>query len=265
MNELRGKLREIIFGTDTTLGRRFDIILLWFIVISLMVVMLESVESINQSYGFYLVVAEWILTIVFTIEYILRIYIADKPRGYILSYYGIIDLLAILPTYLAFIFVGSSYFIVVRALRLLRVFRILKLGNYTRQAAIIAIALRRSRQKIIVFIGSVLTIVTIMGTIMYLVEGPAHGFTSIPRSMYWAIVTLTTVGYGDITPLTVLGQFIASIIMIMGYGIIAVPTGIVASEMANANIPNNDIICTICETMNHEGDAKYCKNCGNKL
>jgi voltage-gated potassium channel len=265
MNELRAKLRNVIFGTESKAGKRFDIALLLLILFSLVVVILESVEWINDDYGPYLVIAEWFLTIIFTIEYIIRIYIADKPKGYILSYYGIIDLVAILPTYLSILLAGSQYFMVVRALRLLRVFRILKLGNYTRQAAILMIALRASRQKIIVFIGSVLTIVTIMGTVMYLVEGPAHGFTSIPRSMYWAIVTLTTVGYGDITPLTVLGQFIASIIMIMGYGIIAVPTGIVAAEIATTHDPIDDVICSICESTSHQGDAKYCKNCGNKL
>jgi len=250
----------LIFEAETPSGKMFDIFLLVFIVLSVIVVLLDSVGSIRTNYHDVLYMAEWFFTILFTIEYLLRIYVTLKPRKYILSFYGIIDLLAIIPTYLSLVFVGSQYFLVIRMLRLLRVFRVLKLGRYVRASKTLAIALRNSRHKVVVFLEVVFTLVVVMGSLMYLVEGEENGFTSIPRSIYWAIVTLTTVGYGDIAPQTVLGQTLASFIMIIGYAIIAVPTGIISVEMSKAQ--TNTKVCQECQCSDHEDNAKFCKNCG---
>ncbi|MCF8298912.1 MAG: ion transporter [Saprospiraceae bacterium] len=260
------KLHDIIFEADTPAGKAFDVALLIFILISVIVVMLDSVKSINIKIGNYLFIAEWILTILFSIEYILRIITTGKPSKYIFSFFGIIDFLAIVPTYLSVIMVGGHYLVVIRILRLLRIFRVLKLVRFVGASTYLMVSLKESRHKIGVFLGAVLTIVTIMGSLMYLIEGPETGFTSIPMSIYWAIVTLTTVGYGDIAPATVLGQAIASVIMIMGYAIIAVPTGIITVEMAKAKKQNtNTQVCSHCNLENHDDDAIYCKNCGTKL
>jgi len=263
----KSNLHEIIYEADTKEGKLFDVILIITIVISIILVTLESVESIDKKYHNFLNISEWIITILFTIEYILRIITIKKPKTYIFSFYGIIDFLATIPKYLSLIFIGSHAFIALRALRLLRVFRILKLARYLGASKTLMTALKASRIKISVFLFSVIVLTIILGTIMYIVEGPQNGFTSIPRSMYWAIVTLTTVGYGDIAPHTPLGQFIASFVMILGYGIIAVPTGIVTSEMTkvdNTN-QNNTQHCPYCSSENHVDDANFCHKCGEKL
>ena len=262
----RRRLFIVIFGTDTPAGRRFDIALLWAIMLSILTVMLESVDFIRHEYGNWLRLAEWVFTIVFTIEYLVRIISIRKPWYYITSFYGIIDYVSIIPTYLSLFLVGGQYLLVIRGLRLLRVFRVLKLSRYMGEASTLSSALKASRHKIAVFLWAVFTIVMIMGTIMYLVEGGENGFTSIPKSIYWAIVTLTTVGYGDIAPQTPIGQVLASVIMILGYSIIAVPTGIVTAELTQAKITNRLIQdCEKCGFDNHAPDALYCKKCGTLL
>ncbi|MCF8368676.1 MAG: ion transporter [Bacteroidales bacterium] len=260
----RKLIYEIIFGTETPAGKNFDIALFVLIVLSIIAVLVDSVKPFHVKYGNYLLLAEWIFTILFTIEYFLRIYSSIAPRKYIFSFYGIIDLLAILPTYLSLLLAGTQYLLVIRMLRLLRVFRVLKLARYVGASKVLGVALRNSRHKIIVFLEVVVTMVVIMGSLMYLIEGEANGFTSIPRSIYWAIVTLTTVGYGDIAPQTILGQTLASVIMIIGYAIIAVPTGIISVEMARANHTNSNK-CTNCNASNHDDDAQFCKICGHPI
>lgn len=262
---IREKLYEIIFEADTKKGKIFDIVLIILIAVSILLVMLDSMESVSSLYHKQMVIAEWIVTIIFTIEYALRIYIVKKPQEYIFSMYGIIDLLAILPTYAGLVVVGGQSLMVIRAIRLLRVFRILKLGRYTRAGRFLMLAMYKSREKIFIFLFFILTIVIIFGTIMYMLEGEQNGFTSIPTSIYWAIVTLTTVGYGDISPATGIGQFLASIIMILGYAIIAVPTGIVTSEMLHMKPSTNSQVCSNCLYGQHDDDALFCKKCGNSL
>lgn len=260
------KLHEIIYEADTPAGKLFDVVLLIAIIASIVLVMLESVNSINSKYGELLNISEWFITILFSVEYIVRIISINKPRKYIFSFYGIIDLLSTLPKYLAIFFTGTHSLVALRALRLLRVFRILKLARFVGESNNFMKALRASKAKIAVFLFFVLILCVILGTIMYLIEGGENGFTSIPRSVYWAIVTLTTVGYGDIAPHTPFGQFIASIIMILGYGIIAVPTGIVSSEMVKVNDINlNTQSCPNCSYEGHDDDAIYCNHCGSKL
>lgn len=263
-NDYRARLHEIIFEADTPTGKTFDLLLLVMIVLSVVAVLIDSVPSIHGNYGDILLAAEWVFTLLFTAEYILRILSSVKPSKYIFSFYGVIDLLAILPTYLSLVLIGSQYLLVIRILRLLRVFRVLKLGRYVGASKVLAIAMRNSRHKIVVFLEVILTMVVIMGSLMYLIEGPQHGFTSIPRAIYWAIVTLTTVGYGDIYPQTVVGQFLASFIMIIGYAIIAVPTGIISVEMARAT-QFNTRVCKQCHCADHEDNARYCKICGESL
>ena len=261
------KLHEIIYEADTPAGKLFDVILLIAIIASIVLVMLESVGSIEIQYKKELNIAEWFITILFSVEYILRIITIKKPSKYIFSFYGIIDLLSTLPKYLAIFFTGGTHSLVaLRALRLLRVFRILKLARFIGESNNLIKALRASRAKIAVFLFFVLILCIILGTIMYLIEGGENGFTSIPRSVYWAIVTLTTVGYGDIAPHTPFGQFIASIIMILGYSIIAIPTGIVSSEMTKVDdVQTNTQSCPNCLVENHQDDAEFCYNCGHKL
>ncbi len=265
MNKIKEHLREIIFEADTKEGKFFDVALLAIILISVALVMLESVPDIQQSNGQILKISEWAITIIFTLEYILRIVIIKKPFRYIFSFYGIIDFLSVIPTYLGLLIVGSHSLVVIRILRLLRVFRILKLTRYTQAGKTLARAMWNSRAKISVFVFFVLIIVTIFGTIMYLVEGEESGFTSIPRSIYWAIVTLTTVGYGDISPATPLGQFLSSVVMIMGYAIIAVPTGIVTAEIIKPTYKSNTQVCPDCLCDSHDDDATFCKKCGCEL
>ena len=269
LSPLKERLHEIIFEADTREGRLFDIVLITAIIISVLVVLIESIPSIhdNPNYHNPLYAIEWVLTIFFTIEYLLRIYIVLSPRKYMTSFFGIIDLLAILPTYLSLFIEGTSSLMVIRALRLLRVFRIFKLASFMKEGRTIIKALRASRAKLTVFLVFVLLMVTIVGSIMYLVEGTKNSeqFSSIPESIYWAIVTLTTVGYGDISPVTPFGQFLAAIVMILGYAVIAVPTGIVSAEIVNGDnkeISTNTQACRSCSEEGHDDDAEYCKYCG---
>jgi len=264
--KLRKRLHSIIFKADTRQGKVFDLILLISIILSILVVFLDSVQSINQEYGNILFIGEWLFTILFTIEYIVRIYASKKPLKYIFSFYGIIDLLAILPTYLSLFFAGSQYLIVIRIFRLLRIFRILKLDRYIGASSILFESLRSSRHKIVVFLSFVSALVVIMGALMYLIEGPENGFTSIPESVYWAIVTLTTVGYGDISPHTFFGKAVASVVMIMGYAIIAVPTGIITAELTSKKLREKALKkCPACDYAGHDKEAQYCLICGAKL
>jgi len=262
---LKHRIHEIIYEADTKAGKIFDVILLIAILASILFVMLESVQSINDEYGDLLNIAEWVITILFSIEYILRIVSIKKPWKYIFSFYGVIDLLSTIPKYVSLILVGSHNLAALRALRLLRVFRILKVTRYIGESNKLIIALRGSRVKIAIFLFFVVILCVILGTIMYMVEGAENGFTSIPRSVYWAIVTLTTVGYGDIAPGTPLGQLIASAIMILGYAIIAIPTGIVGSEMMKTRIHTNTQACPNCLKDDHQDSSEFCYHCGNKL
>jgi len=265
-NNWRTKLHEIIFEADTKSGRYFDIVLMITIFMSVLAVMLDSINSIHTQMGDFLYGLEWFFTILFTIEYILRLISVKKPVRYAISFFGIVDLIAIIPTYLSLVLPGSQYLLVVRILRVLRIFRVLKLVKYTKQARILISALKASRRKITVFLFTVLILVVIFGSLIYLIEGEENGFTSIPFSIYWAIVTLTTVGYGDVSPQTGLGQVLASIIMIMGYGIIAVPTGIVTVELSQAQAQSiNTQSCLHCSAEGHADDAVFCKYCGEKL
>jgi len=264
--DLRQRLHEIIFETDTKAGKAFDVGLQVLIVLSVVAVMLESVESVRLQFGAQLRAFEWFVTIVFTIEYLLRLYSVGRPLKYAGSFYGIVDLLAILPTYLSIFFAGAHSLLVIRALRLLRIFRILKLVHFVSEAQMLGAALRASARKIIVFLGVVLTTMIIMGALMYLIEGPSSGYTSVPTSIYWTIVTMTTVGYGDITPQTPLGKILASILMIMGYGIIAVPTGIVTVELTGAKFRQvSGQACPQCASEGHAIGSRFCKDCGAEL
>ena len=261
------RLHEIIYEADTPAGKLFDIVLLFLIVLSVVLVALESIDEFYNQYSFFLNISEWIITIFFTIEYILRLIAVHKPIKYIISFYGIIDFLSTIPKYLSLILLGTQSLVALRALRLLRVFRILKMTRYIGESNTLIKALIASRAKIGVFIFSVLVICIIFGTIMYMVESNESGFTSIPESIYWCIVTLTTVGYGDIAPMTALGQFIASFIMIMGYGIIAVPTGIVTAELTDQKkkIDSNTQACLHCMTSDHIDNSIFFYLCCNKL
>ncbi len=260
----REMLHRVVFQDDTKAGRVFDLVLLWLILASILVVSLESVHRINETHHELIHAAEWFFTITFTVEYAIRVYSSRSPLRYIFSFYGLIDLISIIPTYLSLFIPGIQYLVVVRSFRLLRVFRILKLSRFLLEGTILRDALKASLYKITVFVMGVLTIVTIIGTLMYIIEGEKGGFTNIPISIYWAIVTITTVGYGDISPVTPLGQFLASILMIMGYGIIAVPTGIVSVEMARATDQAKKK-CPVCHASITPANAKYCSNCGTAL
>ena len=265
MTDFRKKLYEIIFEADTRAGKNFDVALLIIIILSVLLVLLESVSSIRKDHQETLGLLEWIITIIFTVEYLIRIIVVQKPWKYITSFYGIIDFLSVIPTYLSLIIVGYQSLLVIRILRLMRIFRIFKLTRYSSAGSTLSRALWASREKISVFLFSVLMLVTIVGTLMYLIEGEASGFTSIPQSIYWGIVTLTTVGYGDISPVTPLGQFLASMVMILGYAIIAVPTGIVTAEMIHPSTRANTQVCTNCLHDSHDDDAVFCKKCGWEL
>jgi voltage-gated potassium channel len=266
MNTIRQSTYRLIFKTDTRAARGFDLVLVFVILVSVVSVILESIPAFNARYGTMLHQTEWIITVIFTIEYIARIWSHPKPLKYVFSFYGVIDFLAIIPTYLDLILAGAMSLAVIRGLRLLRIFRILKITRYSREGRIIVEALKASRVKIMVFLFAVVVVVLIIGTLMYLIEGESSGFTSIPAGIYWAIVTLTTVGFGDITPLTTFGKFIASFVMIMGYGIIAVPTGIVTFEIATSiKAVREKRVCQQCGHGAHDVDANYCKSCGEKL
>lgn len=261
------RLYETIFEADTRAGKMFDIILFLLIITSVGFIILESVQTFREIYGQYFFFIEWAFTIVFTLEYLARIYVVPNKRKYIFSFLGIVDLLSILPSYLALIYTGAQALMVIRSIRLLRIFRILKLSRFVGEGMFLVEALKASRHKIIVFLFTVVTTVIIMGAIMYIVEGPKNGFTSIPRSIYWSIVTMTTVGYGDIAPRTDLGQLLASVLMIMGYGVIAVPTGIVSSEMIGMKRKEHITtqVCPHCLREGHDPDAVFCKYCGGNI
>lgn len=266
--QTKKKLHDIIFEANTPSGKLFDIILLYTIVISLITIVLESIHSLQERYILLFHVIEWIVTIIFTIEYILRLMIVRRPWSYAKSFFGVIDLLSILPSYISLLIPGSQFLMAIRILRLLRVFRIFKLGHYIKDSFIIIKALRESRYKITVFLITVLLLVFVLGSVMYVIEGHVNeGFDNIPRAVYWAIITLTTVGYGDIIPITPAGQFIASIVMILGYAIIAVPTGIVTASITRhtVNIPNNSETCPYCMKEGHVEHATFCYNCGQVL
>lgn len=268
-NKLKHRLHSIIFEADTPSGKLFDVALIIMIALSVTAVMLETIDSLDSRFHIYLVYVEWVTTILFTIEYFLRSYVVKKPLKYLFSFYGIIDLLAILPLYLSLVFAGTQSFAIIRALRLLRIFRVFKLGHYLNQGKLIVQSLKRSIPKITVFLYFVILMVVVFGSVMYLIEGGGRNesFDSIPRSIYWAVVTLTTVGYGDISPVTPLGQFLAAIVMIMGYAVIAVPTGIISAEIIRHR-PGAEIStqsCPHCMKEGHDADAIYCKKCGEIL
>lgn len=264
MSKIKKRLYEIVFEADTQAGKLFDGLLLVVILFSVIVVILESNNSFSAKHHSLLRIIEWSITGIFTVEYFARIWLTQRPIKYIFSFYGFIDLLAILPTYLGLFIGGGQSLIVIRSLRLIRVFRILKLSNYTRAGRIIITALWNSKEKLGVFITFVIILSVIIGTIMYLIEGPKNGFTDIPTSIYWAIVTLTTVGYGDISPLTGFGKFFSSLVMILGYAIIALPTGIIAASFIVKKNANTQI-CSNCMLDKHDDDAHYCKRCGTSL
>ena len=266
MSRLKQNIKTIIFGTDTRVGKLFDEILIIAIILSIITVLLDSVSEYRQQYGQILNFAEWIFTIMFTIEYSMRIYCIKRPLSYVFSFYGIIDLLSVIPTYLSVLLPGTEVLSVIRILRVLRIFRVLKLVQYMGEEKHLWEALIASKTKIFVFLFSVMNIVVILGSIMYLIEGEAAGYTSIPKSIYWAIVTLTTVGYGDIHPLTSLGQGISAVIMLIGYSIIAVPTGIVTTELHFSKSKNeNKIECIVCEKIDLDEDSLFCNKCGSKI
>ena len=254
---------HIVFGTDTVAGKQFDLTLLWLIVASVLIVVMESIPGLNQSYFEYFFAAELFFTGLFTAEYIVRVIISPRPSKYIFSYWGIIDFLGVMPFYIGLFNADYHYLVVFRLLRMLRVFRILRLFRFIRESDQLYRALRGSIHKIVIFISFVLTLVILLGTLMYVVEGPDNGFNSIPHSIYWTIVTITTVGYGDITPQTGLGKWIASVIMLCGYAIIAVPTGIVTVEMNRQSNANN-VICTACKHVN-PANSQFCNLCGNRI
>lgn len=265
-HKLRHKLHEVIFEADTPVGKAFDVALILAILLSVAVVILDSVEAVHTHHGHKLEVAEWVFTILFTVEYALRLYSVRRPILYARSFFGIVDFLSIVPTYLSVFLTGMHALLIIRVLRMLRLFRVFKLARYVSEAGVLSTALRASQPKITVFLLVVFTIVIVAGAVMHFIEGPEHGFTSIPKSMYWAVVTMTTVGYGDIIPQTVPGQIIASFLMILGYGIIAVPTGIISAELATAK---GQIVstqaCPNCGTEGHDFQALYCKKCGARL
>ncbi len=262
----RTVLYEVIFEAETPTGKAFDVLLIISVLASVLVVMLDSIDAVGSQYGSLLYKIEWFFTILFTVEYALRLLCVNSPLKYAISFYGVVDLLAIIPTYISLFLPGTRYLLVIRILRILRIFRILKLANYLGESKLLIKALQASSRKISVFLFTVLTLVVIFGSLMYVIEGRENGFTSIPRSIYWAIVTMTTVGYGDISPQTALGQTIASLVMILGYGIIAVPTGIVTvgmSETFSRKVSTQ--VCPECNAEGHDVDATHCKFCGATL
>ncbi len=259
-------LHRVIFGTDTPAGKRFDLFLIFAIVLSVFLLMLESVDSLSPSIKDYIMIGEWIFTVLFTIEYLVRIYCSPKRLAYVTSFYGLVDLISVIPTYIALLIPGANVLLIVRIMRFLRIFRVLKLVRYLSEANILVRSTMLARRKIMVFFLTVLVLATIFGALMYLLEGPENGFTSIPTSIYWTIVTLTTVGYGDITPQTPLGQFVAALSMLLGYSILAVPTGIFTAELTQ-ELQRERLakLCSSCSKGKHDRDAQFCKYCGNFL
>ncbi len=263
---LKDRIRIIIFEAHTPAGKAFDVGLIISILVSVLAVLLDSVASLHEAYGLYFLGIEWFFTVLFTVEYVVRLWCIQDTRRYARSFYGIVDLLGILPTYLSLLVADTQYLLVIRILRVLRVFRVLRMVRYVGEAELLTQALIASRRKITVFISTVLALVIIFGSFMYLIEGEENGFTSIPRSIYWAVITLTTVGYGDLTPHTPLGQALATLVMIMGYGIIAVPTGIVTLEISEAHKrAANTRTCPVCSVEGHVREATYCWRCGAHL
>lgn len=263
---LKAKIETVIFGYDTPAGRLFDVALIALILLSVAVMMLETVSWVSNSYNTSLTFAEWLFTGLFTVEYGLRIYVTPNRWRYVRSFYGLVDLLSILPTYLSLFFGDLNYLLSIRLLRVLRIFRILKLPRYMLEANILLRSMMMSRRKILVFFSSVLVLTTVFGSLMYVIEGPHNGFTSIPKSIYWAIVSITTVGYGDITPQTGLGQFLAALVMLTGYSIIAIPTGIFTAELVQQiTARRRQLRCSGCPLSFHEEDAYYCRQCGTQL
>jgi voltage-gated potassium channel len=266
ISEWREQMHEVIFEADTPAGKAFDVVLIVCIFLSVMVVMLESVAGLRRSYGAILFTIEWIFTVLFTVEYLLRLAIVKQPLRYATSFFGVVDLLAVIPTYVSLFIPGSQYLLSIRIFRLLRIFRVFKLSAYLTEAQVIMTALKASRRKISVFLFAVITIVVTIGSLMYVIEGEKSGFINIPTGIYWSIVTLTTVGYGDLSPQTPIGKVLASLVMIMGYGIIAVPTGIVTAELAQiGKKPVSTQACRVCGAEGHDTDAGYCKYCGANL
>lgn len=264
--QLRSELFRIIFGTDTPAGKRFDLILIYAILISIFAVILDTVDTLSARFTVGFLFIEWLFTGLFTLEYILRIYCSPNRRKYLFSFYGIVDLISIVPSYLGLIVVGAQYLLIVRLVRVLRIFRVLKLVRYLSEADVLIRALYQSRRKISVFFLVVVVLSTLFGCLMYVVEGPNNGFSSIPKSIYWTIVTITTVGYGDITPHTVLGQVVSTLAMLTGYSIIAIPTGIITAELANEMKRDKSIYpCSNCVKAGHDLDAVFCKWCGASL
>ena len=268
---LKQQVNDVIFGYESRAGKLFDVVLIFMIVISVSAVLFDSVDSYHDRYGETLLQLEWFFTILFTIEYILRLYSTENLKRYVFSFYGLIDLFSILPTYIALIFPIAQPLIVIRIMRVLRIFRILKLFRYMGEANLLYTALIQARRKIFVFLFTVFTLIVIFGALMFIIEGPENGFNSIPESIYWAIVTITTVGYGDVSPQTPVGQFVAALAMICGYAIIAVPTGIIGAELMNEfqhrsrNSTIDERKCVSCKAAGHGLDARYCKYCGNLI
>ncbi len=262
----RARWFHIIFGHDDAAGRRFDVLLIIAILGSITVAVFDTVAQVHVHYGAIFYALEWFFTIAFTLEYVMRIMVVDRPWRYMRSFFGIVDVLAVLPTWISLVAAGSQYLLVVRALRILRIFRILKLTRYVGEADLLWLTLIRARRKVLIFFSTILTLVLIFGALMYLIEGPEDGFTSIPTSMYWAIVTMTTVGFGDITPKTTLGKMLTSLIILIGYSIIAVPTGIFTAELAaGMRAKRKRVPCTHCGQTDHESDAQHCRICGTLL
>lgn len=263
---LRSELYRIIFGTDTPAGQRFDMCLIYAILISVFAVILDTVDSLHSQFATGFVFLEWLFTGLFTLEYMLRIYCSPNRKKYLFSFYGIVDLISIIPSYLGLIFVGAQYLLIIRLIRVLRIFRVLKLVRYLSEADVLVRSMRQAKRKIFVFFTGVLVLSTLFGCLMYVVEGPGNGFSSIPKSIYWTIVTITTVGYGDITPHTVFGQIIATMAMLTGYSIIAIPTGIITAELANEMRRDKSVYpCPNCVKAGHDIDAVHCKWCGSGL
>ncbi|MDY0342594.1 MAG: ion transporter [Lentimicrobium sp.] len=264
---LKNRLYNIIFKADTPKGKLFDVILIWTILVSVAMVILESVAEYRIDYRIWFMIGEWVFTIIFLLEYLLRIYIVRRKKAYIFSFFGIIDLLSVLPTFISVLLPGAQFLMAIRILRLMRIFRVFKLSNYLAEAEILRRAMLASSRKIMVFLSAIALLVVVIGSAIYVIEGPAHGFKDIPTSIYWAVVTLTTVGYGDISPQTSVGQFFASIVMVLGYSIIAVPTGIMTVALSQTvhKARTKVIQCPSCKSDDNDADASYCKSCGEDL